>query len=186
MKSICVFCGSGNGNNPVFADKAAELGKALARNGYNLVYGGSNIGLMGIVSSAARDNGSEVTGIIPERIAGNVPAQKGIVTEIVTDMHQRKKRMYELSDAFISLPGGIGTLEETFEAWTWNQLGYHKKPLALLNINGYFDLLLGFLENTTDKGFLKRSQLNALIVEKTPEEVFKKIENWQHTDELKW
>ena len=186
IKSVCVFCGSGTGVNPVYGEAAGFLGDLLPRHGLNLVYGGSNIGLMGIVSAAARDGGSHVTGIIPERIAGKVPGQEGITVKVVPGMHERKALMYELSDAFISLPGGIGTLEETFEAWTWNQLGYHSKPLALLNINGYFDSLLQFLDRMRDEGFIKTNQREALIVDAAPVKLLKKISAWKPPTGLKW
>lgn len=186
IKTICVFCGSGTGSNPVYGEAAGFLGDLLSRQSLNLVYGGSNIGLMGIVSAAVRDGGGKVTGVIPERIAENVPGQDGITMEVVPGMHERKAMMYKLSDAFISLPGGIGTLEETFEAWTWNQLGYHAKPLALLNINGYFDSLLDFLDNMSSEGFLKGSQRDALIVDTDPENLMAKISAWKPPEGVKW
>jgi len=186
LKTICVFCGSGTGSNSVYAEAAGILGNLLSRQSLNLVYGGSNIGLMGIVSAAVRDGGGKVTGVIPERIAEKVPGQDGITMEVVPGMHERKALMYELSDAFISLPGGIGTLEETFEAWTWNQLGYHAKPLALLNINGYFNSLLDFLDNMTSEGFLKSSQRDALIVDNNPEKLIVKISAWNPPEGVKW
>ena len=181
-----MFCGSGTGSNSVYAEAAGILGNLLSRRSLNLVYGGSNIGLMGIVSAAVRDGGGKVTGVIPERIAEKVPGQDGITMEVVPGMHERKALMYELSDAFISLPGGIGTLEETFEAWTWNQLGYHAKPLALLNINGYFNSLLDFLDNMTSEGFLKSSQRDALIVDNNPEKLIVKISAWNPPEGVKW
>ncbi|MCK5250432.1 MAG: TIGR00730 family Rossman fold protein [Spirochaetaceae bacterium] len=186
MKSICVFCGSGSGGDPIFGNAARILGDLLAHYGLNLVYGGSNIGLMGLVSAAVRDGGGKVTGVIPRRIADKVPVQEGITMEVVPGMHERKARMYELSDAFIALPGGIGTLEETFEAWTWNQLGYHAKPVALLNINGYFDSLLSFLDRMSTEGFLRDSQRNALIVDADPEELLTKMTDWNPPKGLKW
>ncbi len=186
MKSICVFCGSGSGGDPIFGNAARILGDLLAHYGLNLVYGGSNIGLMGLVSAAVRDGGGKVTGVIPRRIADKVPVQEGITVEVVPGMHERKARMYELSDAFIALPGGIGTLEETFEAWTWNQLGYHVKPVALLNINGYFDSLLSFLDRMSTEGFLRDSQRNALIVDADPEELLTKMTDWNPPKGLKW
>jgi len=186
LKAICVFCGSGTGTNPVYREAAGFLGDLLSRRSINLVYGGSNIGLMGIVSAAVRDGGSEVIGIIPERIAGNVPGQEGITMKVVPGMHERKALMYKLSDAFISLPGGIGTLEETFEAWTWNQLGYFTKPLALLNINGYYSSLLDFLDNMSREGFLKDNQRDALIVDTDPERLLEKMSSWKPPEGLKW
>ncbi len=186
MKSICVFCGSGTGSDPVYGKAARNLGDLLAARGLNLVYGGSNIGLMGIVSAAVRDGGGRVTGIIPTRIADNVPGQKGIDLEVVAGMHERKARMYELSDGFIALPGGIGTLEETFEAWTWNQLGYFSKPVALLNINSFYGSLITFLDGITTEGFVKRNQRDSLIVEADPEALLGAMDGWTAPDGVKW
>ena len=186
LKTICVFCGSGTGVNPLYSKAAGILGDLLSRRSINLVYGGSNIGLMGIVSAAVRDGGGKVTGVIPEHIFDHVPSQEGITMEVVPGMHERKALMYELADAFISLPGGIGTLEETFEAWTWNQLGYFAKPLALLNINAYYDSLLDFLNRMNREGFLKENQRDALIVDTDPERLLEKMTSWKPPEGLKW
>jgi uncharacterized protein (TIGR00730 family) len=152
----------------------------------DLVYGGSNIGLMGLVSAAARDAGAEVTGVIPRKIADHVPEQAGIRMEVVTGMHHRKARMYELSDGFIALPGGIGTLDETFEAWTWNQLGYHSKPLALLNVDGFYDSLLKFLDGVAAEGFVRLSQRQSLLVDSDPGRLLDKMKSWKAPGGLKW
>ena len=186
MKNICVFCGSSIGERPVYAETAGILGDLLAEHGYGLIYGGSNIGLMGKVSATVRDAGGAVTGIIPERIAAYVEEQKGISLEVVPGMHERKARMYELSDGFIAMPGGIGTLEEIFEAWTWNQLGYHSKPVALLNTKGYFNHLDSFLGRVSREGFLKQGQLETLIIESDPGRLLEKMEKWIPFDGLKW
>ena len=186
IKSICVFCGSGSGTDPIFGDTARILGDLLAARGLNLIYGGSNIGLMGLVSAAVRDGGGKVTGVIPERIADKVPVQGGITMEVVPGMHERKARMYELSDAFIAMPGGIGTLEEIFEAWTWNQLGYHAKPVAMLNVKSYFDPLLTFLDGMNSEGFLRSGQRESLIVDAEPEALLEKMESWIPPSGLKW
>ncbi len=186
MKSICVFCGSGTGTKPVYSEKAGELGNLIGSGGMGLVYGGSNIGLMGIVSAAARDSGAAVTGVIPERIAANVPPQDGITVEVVPGMHERKTRMYELSDAFVAMPGGIGTLEELFEAWTWSQLGYHSKAVAVLNVEGYFDSLLTFLDRASHDGFLTSSQRKSLVVADTINDLFEGLNRWTPPKGLKW
>jgi len=186
VKSICVFCGSGTGNRPVFAEAAREWGRLMAEHGVHLVYGGSNIGLMGLVSAAARDGGSKVTGVIPQRIAERVPGQDGVEMEVVPGMHERKARMYELADAFVSLPGGIGTLDETFEAWTWNQLGYHAKPVALLNVDGFYNALETFLDGVTERGFLKGAMRSSLIVESNPARLLARLEHWTPPAEEKW
>ena len=186
LKSICVFCGSGSGTDPIYGNTARILGDLLAARGLNLIYGGSNIGLMGLVSAAVRDGGGKVTGVIPERIADKVPVQGGITMEVVPGMHERKARMYELSDAFIAMPGGIGTLEEIFEAWTWNQLGYHAKPVAMLNVKNYFDPLLTFLDGMNSEGFLRSGQRESLIVDAEPEALLEKMESWSPPSGLKW
>ena len=186
LKSICVFCGSGTGIDPIYGNAARILGDLLARRGLNLVYGGSNIGLMGLVSAAVRDGSGKVTGIIPKLLADQVPGQEGIELRVVPGMHERKALMYELSDAFIALPGGIGTLEETFEAWTWNQLGYHAKPVAMLNVKGYFDSLLTFLDGMTSEGFLRGSQRDSLLVDADPELLLDMMDQWIQPKGLKW
>ena len=186
ITTICVFCGSGKGRDPVFAEAAAGLGGIMADRKLNLVYGGSNIGLMGIVSAAVRDGGGRVTGIIPKRIADHVPAQPGVDLEVVPDMHVRKSRMYELSDAFIALPGGIGTMDELFEAWTWNQLGYHSRALGLLNTGGYYDPLITFLDRMTDQGFLRLSQRESLVISDEAPALLDALDRWNLPDGVKW
>ena len=186
MDSICVFCGSSTGTDPAFSRAAADLGALMASRGITLVYGGSNIGLMGIVSAAARDAGGNVIGIIPERIAEHVAAQPDIALEVVPDMHARKSRMYELSDGFIALPGGIGTFEETFEVWTWNQIGYHAKPLALLDVAGYYRRLGEFLDHAVESGFVRALQREALIVATEPAALLDKMDGWTPAFGLKW
>lgn len=186
ITTICVFCGSGTGKDPVFSEAAAGLGRVMAERKLNLVYGGSNIGLMGIVSAAVRDAGGRVTGVIPERIADRVPTQPGIHLEVVPDMHARKSRMYDISDAFIAMPGGIGTMDELFEAWTWNQLGYHSRALGLLNIAGYYNPLIGFLDRMTDEDFLRRSQRESLFIADDAVGLLDSLERWNRPEGLKW
>lgn len=164
MKKICVFCGSSSGNNPVYTNTALKLGDYFADNSISLVYGGGNIGLMGIISSTVMDKGGHVTGIIPEMLHENV-THKGISELIVVKtMHERKALMYSMSDAFICLPGGIGSLEEVLEVFTWLQLGYHSKPVVLLNINGFYNNLIKQLEFMVEEGFLKKEHFSNLIV----------------------
>lgn len=186
MKSICVFCGSSTGTNTAFSESAVQLGRFLASRKITLVYGGSNVGLMGLISAAARDAGGKVTGIIPERIEQHVCVQPGVEMEVVPDMHARKSRMYELSDGFIALPGGIGTLEELFEVWTWNQIGYHTKPLALFNVENYYSRLEDFLDHAVDSGFLQLRQRTALIVGTSPEALLEQMESWRPPSGTKW
>lgn len=164
MKRICVFCGSSRGNNPVYSDTAIRLGEYFTENSISLVYGGGDIGLMGLLSSTIMAGGGHVTGIIPELINSMVP--HGSISEliVVKTMHERKAMMYSISDAFICLPGGIGSMEEFLEVFTWLQLGYHSKPVLLLNINGYYSSLLKQFETMTAEGFLSADHLSNLIV----------------------
>jgi len=153
--TVCVYCGSRDGASPAYAQAAQAMGQAIAQRGWHLVYGGGHVGLMGRVADAALQGGAHVTGIIPERLLKQELGHGGVSQlHIVQTMHERKQLMADLSDAFVALPGGIGTLEELFEVWTWHQLGYHGKPLGLLNTEGYFDQLLGFINHSQDQGFL--------------------------------
>lgn len=153
--TVCVYCGSRDGASPAYAEAAQAMGHAIAQRGWRLVYGGGHVGLMGRVADAALQGGAHVTGIIPERLLKQELGHGGVSQlHIVQTMHERKQLMADLSDAFVALPGGIGTLEELFEVWTWHQLGYHGKPLGLLNTEGYFNQLLGFINHSQDQGFL--------------------------------
>jgi uncharacterized protein (TIGR00730 family) len=156
---LCVYCGSRPGDRPAYATAARQIGAEIGRRGWALVYGGGNVGLMGEVADAALAGGAPVTGVIPESLKAREVAHLGLTElHVVPDMHVRKQMMAERADAFVALPGGIGTLEELFEVWTWRQLGYHTKPLGLLNVEGYFDDLLRFMRGTVDQGFLSCQQ----------------------------
>ena len=147
LRSICVFCGASTGHDPIYREAAENLGRALAERGIRLVYGGGAVGLMGVVADAAMAAGGEVIGIIPQSLKDAEVGHTGLTRlEVVDGMHARKARMAELSDAFIALPGGLGTLEELFEVWTWGQLGYHGKPLGLLDTNQFYSKLSHFLD----------------------------------------
>lgn len=169
IERICVFCGSSDGVDERYARLAASLGTEIARRGYELVYGGGNLGLMGAVSRAAYNGGATVYGIIPGPLAAKEIAGETIgIIEVVETMHQRKARMAELADAFVTLPGGIGTLEELFETISWIQLGIHSKPMGMLNVNGFFDSLLQLLAHQIDQGFIAPRYQNLLAVEEEP------------------
>jgi uncharacterized protein (TIGR00730 family) len=156
IKTICVYCGSGPGTNPRFVEAAIGLGKALAENGIRLVYGGGSIGLMGAVATSVLDHGGTVTGIIPDFLTTRENALKRVQEMIVTpDMHERKRLMFERSDAFVALPGGIGTLEELVEQLTWQQLGRHAKPILLANIDGFWEPLLALLAHMRATQFIR-------------------------------
>ncbi len=186
IKSICVFCGSSMGKSPVFAEKAMETGRVIAEKGIKLVYGGGNIGLMRITAQAALDGGAEVTGVIPELINGKVAPLEGIKTIVTGTMHERKAKMYELSDAFIALPGGLGTFEELLEVFTWKHLGYHAKPVAILNTEGFYDSLIALLDKAAGCGFLKESHRGSLIVSDDPVKLIEMIESHRHHHADKW
>ena len=156
IKTICVYCGSGPGTNPHFVQAAIELGKALAENGIRLVYGGGSIGLMGAIAKSALDHGGTVTGIIPDFLKSREHALPRVQELIVTpDMHERKRLMFERSDAFVALPGGIGTLEELVEQLTWQQLGRHSKPVLLANIDGFWEPLFALLTHMRAMEFIR-------------------------------
>ena len=165
MKRLAVYCGSSMGADPTFAETVAALGRAMARRGIDLVYGGGGRGLMGVVADAVLGAGGRAFGVIPQALVDLEVAHPGL-TELhqVSSMHERKAKMTELTDAFIALPGGIGTLDELFEAWTWNALGYHSKPFALLNVAGFWDGLVGFMDDVTGSGFMSPARRAQLLV----------------------
>ena len=168
--SACVYCGSRHGARPAYAAAAKALGSAIGMRGWQLVYGGGKVGLMGEVADAAIAAGGRVVGVIPESLMRREVGHAGLhELHVVPTMHLRKQMMAERANAFIALPGGIGTLEELFEVWTWRQLGYHAQPIGLLNIDGYFDPLLAFMQRSVDEGFLAAEQLAALHVDTDPE-----------------
>lgn len=156
IKTVCVYCGSGPGTNPHFVEAAVALGKALAQNNVGLVYGGGSVGLMGAVATSALDHGGKVTGIIPDFLTSREHALSRVQEMIVTrDMHERKRLMFERSDAFVALPGGVGTLEELVEQLTWQQLGRHSKPILLANIDGFWEPLLALLTHMRATAFIR-------------------------------
>lgn len=166
LTSVCVFCGSSMGASGDYAERAAELGAFLARSGIRVVYGGAHVGTMGVVADAALAEGGEVIGVIPESMVERELAHAGLSElHIVTGMHERKATMAGLSEAFIALPGGIGTLEELFEIWTWMQIGLHTKPIGLLDTGGFYRPLLRMTEHMVEEGFLQASQRDTLAVD---------------------
>ena len=161
---ICVYCGSNAGNRPVYAAAARELAGELHRSGYELVYGGADKGIMGIIADAVLELGGKVHGVIPTALQDKEIAHRGLTElHVVSSMHERKSMMALLSDGFIALPGGFGTLEEIVEALTWGQLQFHDKPCGLLNVDGYFDALLGYLDHAEKEGFLKTENRRMLL-----------------------
>jgi uncharacterized protein (TIGR00730 family) len=166
---VCVYCGSREGQNPAYAEAAHALGTALGAGGHRLVYGGGRAGLMGVVADATLAAGGEVIGVIPTSLVDRELGHRGLTElHVVDTMHQRKQMMAERADAFVALPGGIGTFEEIFEVWTWRHLGYHDQPLGLVNVGGYYDALLAFLQRALDDGFVSPAQTAMLTVEADP------------------
>lgn len=187
MRRVCVFSGSSPGRRPAYGSAAAALGSLLAREGIGLVYGGAAVGLMGTVADAARAAGGEVIGVIPRSLVEREVAHTDLDDlRVVGSMHERKALMAELSDAFVALPGGIGTLEELFEVWTWGQLGSHAKPCALLNVAGFYDRLLGFLDHVADEAFLKPVHRGMILVEENPQAVLDGIRRYEPPAVTKW
>ncbi len=164
IKSLCVFCGSASGSSPLYGTVAEELGREIARRGLTLVYGGGNVGTMGTLADAAMKEGGKVIGIIPVRLYEMVEQMDLSELLVVKDMHERKALMQEKADAFIALPGGIGTMEELFEVWAWRYIGYHVKPVGVVNAGGFYDDLLRFLATMETEGFVKEEIVNDLCV----------------------
>jgi uncharacterized protein (TIGR00730 family) len=187
MKRITVFCGSSFGTDKVFEQQAYLLGKTLALKNIGLVYGGANVGLMGAVANGALQNGGEVIGVLPHFLQGKEIAHNGLTELIlVGTMHERKTKMNDLCDGVIALPGGFGTLEEFFEMLTWGQLGLHKKPIAILNIDGFYDPLLEMMQTMVYKGLLKEDNHKMVLVSNTIDELMDKMYNYKAPNNGKW
>ncbi|WAH58256.1 TIGR00730 family Rossman fold protein [Pseudomonas silvicola] len=187
LTSVCVFCGASSGTNPAYRDAAVTLGRTLAERKLTLVYGGGAVGLMGIVADAVLQAGGEVIGIIPHSLNDLEIGHKGLTRlEVVDGMHARKARMAELADAFIALPGGLGTLEELFEVWTWGQLGYHGKPLGLLEVNGFYSKLTGFLDHLVQENFVREQHRAMLQVNDSADALLDALDAWKPTVLPKW
>jgi uncharacterized protein (TIGR00730 family) len=189
---ICVYLGSSPGRSPLYREAAHQFGTMLAERGIGLVYGGGTVGLMGVIADAACAAGGEVIGVIPEAIRAREHDHQGITElHIVKSMHERKAMMADLSDGFVTLPGGIGTFEEMFEAWCWSQLGYHAKPVGLLNVGDIYDGLIQFVDTIVAEGFLQDRHRAMLLIEKDPEILLQRIidfvppetEHWLHEGE---
>jgi len=177
LRRVAVYCGSAPGSTPVFADATRATAKAMTDANVDLVYGGGKLGLMGIIADSVLDLGGRVYGVIPQALV-DIEVAHTRVTELYTvaNMHERKAKMTDLADAFLALPGGVGTLDELFEAWSWNALGYHAKPFCLLNVEGFWDGMIEFIEHAHRSGFLSKSRRNQLLVAQTPEEALKLLD----------
>jgi hypothetical protein len=187
MKSICVFCGSNSGARPQYRSAASALGAMVAKRDLKLIYGGASVGLMGAVADAALAAGGHVVGVMPEALVAKEISHKGLSDlHVVASMHERKALMADLADGFVALPGGIGTLEELFEVWTWGQLGDHQKPIGLLNIEGYFQRLLSFLDHQADEQFMAVAHRNMLIVEADCASLLDRFATYRAPTVAKW
>lgn len=187
LKRISVFCGSSPGASTIYTDEAEQLGTQLAKEGITLVYGGARVGIMGTVANAALQAGGDVIGVIPKMLMTREIAHTELTELIVVNtMHERKAKMEELSDGFIALPGGPGTMEEFFEVYTWAQLGEHQKPIGMLNSNNYFDKLLTFFDHMIEEQFLKTEYQSMIIVEKDPHVLIEKFRTYEPPKLTKW
>jgi len=177
VKRLAVYCGSASGSQPVFAECTRATARAMVGAGVDLVYGGGRLGLMGLIADSVLELGGRAYGVIPQALVDIEVAHPSLTElDIVSNMHERKARMTDLADAFLALPGGVGTLDELFEAWSWNALGYHKKPFCLLNVEGFWDGLIEFIEHAHQSGFLSVERRKQLLVAQTPEEALKLLD----------
>lgn len=187
METICIFAGSSVGNRKIYTETAKDLATSIIDHGYKIVFGGGNVGLMGILADAALDAGGHITGIITEQLNGVEVGHKGLSELVIVEtMHDRKKEMAERSDAVVCLPGGVGTWEEFFESLTWNQLGLQSKPIILLNLDDYYALLSEFVEHSVAEGFLPRSTANELILVNSISEAIEQLQQYVPKDKANW
>jgi uncharacterized protein (TIGR00730 family) len=187
MRNICVYCGSTSGVDPHFISAARHFGRALAERGYQLVFGGVGLGLMGAVADGALSAGGRVIGIIPKPLLAMEVAHSHLTElHVVEDMHERKRMMAERADAFVVMPGGCGTMDEFFEIFTWSQLGFNEKPIAILNGNGYYDPLFAFMRSMIRQGFLKEVHFDMLIVESNHDTLLERMQNYVAPHISKW
>ena len=183
VRSVCVFCGSRAGANPRYEAEATALGRWIAGEGWRLVYGAGDVGLMGAVARAAQAAGGETFGVIPEHLVRWEVGKTDLTRYVVTEtMHERKGLMHEHSQAFVALPGGLGTFEEILEALTWAVLKYHSKPVALLDVGGYWESFIASLDHAVDEGFFRRDHRELLIVEEDPERLYQRLSDWEDPD----
>jgi uncharacterized protein (TIGR00730 family) len=187
MRRLCVFCGSSVGVKPLYAEAAKELGRLLASKSIGLVYGGGNVGLMGVIADAALEAGGEVIGVIPLALADREIAHTGLTElHVVDSMHTRKAKMAELADAFVAMPGGVGTFEEFFEAITWTQLGLHRKPCGLLNVGGFYTPLEKFIDQAVTEGFIRPVHRTAIVVDSDPARLIDTMAAIELPNVVKW
>jgi hypothetical protein len=187
VQRLCVFCGSSHGSNPAFAQATRELGALTAARGIDVIYGGGNVGLMGVLADAVLEAGGRITGVIPHAlVARELAHQRLTALHVVDSMHERKSLMASLADAFVALPGGFGTLEEFAEAVTWTQLGLHAKPCGLLNVAGFYDPLLTFLEHALAEGFLRPTHGDIVLADRHPATLLDRLRQWSAPPVTRW
>jgi len=187
LGTVAVYCGSNPGADPAFAERTRELARLLASSGIRVVFGGGRVGLMGVLADAAMEAGGEVIGVMPQALVDREIGHAGLSElRVVGSMHERKAVMAELADAFVALPGGIGTLEELIEVYTWSQLGIHRKPLGALNVNGYYDALGAFLDVAVQQRFLREEQRQALVFEEEPQRLLERLREGRPPPRPKW
>lgn len=187
MKNICVFCGSAVGKNPIYKQTAQELGLLFVKKQIRLIYGGGRVGLMGIMADTVMQNGGKVVGIIPQFLIEMEVAHSRLSEMImVKTMHERKKRMTDMAQGFVVMPGGIGTMDEFFEVFTWAQLGLHTKPIGLLNTNGFFDKLLAYIDFAVEEGFVKAQSREMMLIETDAEHLIESMQNYEANHVKKW
>lgn len=187
IKNITVFCGSSEGKNASYLEAAKELGRDLASQDRTLIYGGAQVGCMGAIANSTLENRGNVIGVIPQKLKDVEIAHEGLTElHVVATMHERKAKMASLSDGFIALPGGAGTLEEWFEVFTWAQLSYHQKPCGLLNVNGFYDPLLSMIDHTIQEGFMKETYRDLIIVDTDPKKLLEKMDAYKYSYQVKW
>ncbi len=184
IASVCVFCGSSPGRRSEYTEAARHLGRTLATCGKRLIYGGGNVGLMGVIADAALEHGGEVIGVIPRHLVEREVAHSGLsYLRVVDSMHQRKQSMADLSDAFIVLPGGLGTMEEFFEIWTWGQLGFHRKPIGLLDVDGYWQPMIAMLERMVSEGFVHPEHRKIVCIDTEVPGLLTQLQAWQPVEQ---
>ncbi len=187
MKSVCVFCGSSMGESDAYAEGARAMGREIARRGLSVIYGGGSVGLMGVLADAALEAGGQVHGVIPAALEAKEVGHKGLTRkDVVATMHERKARMAELADAFVAMPGGIGTYEEIFEIWTWAQLGIHHKPLGFYDVDGFYAELLHFVDKATRHGFIREQHRHMALMDTRPGALLDKLQAYVPTSTPKW
>lgn len=187
LESVAVYLGSSEGNSPIYVEAAKQVGEVIAKSGKRLVYGGSNVGCMAALANGALAYNGEVMGVVPQKLVDNNIQHPDLdKLFVVQGMHERKAKMMDLADGFIALPGGVGTMEELFEAISWSQVGYHAKPIGILNVNNYYQPLLDFIDSSVAHGFMQQQYREMLLVETDPQTLLDKMDRYKPVAVAKW